>query len=213
MANKAYLFSILALFMGSLTACQNIPAANPINPQQGVVIPNVVAQVDSDGDGVTDDLDQCPATSENVVIDEIGCSISFELVDPSGMELRFFYQNQSLKPQKDIAFVDQDLEQIVTNMTKFPKAFIYIFGHISAVEAKNKANSLLAHNRAQAIKDILVFRGLPSRQIRTFDCGDNQQIAPNDTEEGVSMNQRVYALMTDNRGHESVIDKDGCLEF
>ena len=58
---KSHLFSVLPLSllvsMVSLSACQHTTEPTSIDPQKGGVIPDVVAQVDSDGDGVTDNLD------------------------------------------------------------------------------------------------------------------------------------------------------------
>lgn len=127
--------------MGGLSACQHTKEPTSIDQQQVIVKPNVVVDLDSDGGGVTDDLDQCPTTPEKVDTDKDGCPIISEMMQPSGMELRFFYQNQSLKYRDDIALVEQHLEQIVTKMPKFPEALIYNFGHVSAVETENKANA------------------------------------------------------------------------
>ena len=50
----------------------------------------------------------------------------------------------------------------------------------------------LGRDRAQIIKTALVKRNIATDKIYTFDCADSMPIAPNDTEEGRSMNQRIY---------------------
>lgn len=54
------------------------PAPKPVEPVQEAVVAKaapVVVPVDSDGDGVIDDLDKCPGTPADVKVDAAGCPL------------------------------------------------------------------------------------------------------------------------------------------
>lgn len=212
MPNKAYLFSILVLCMGSLTACQNIPPTDPIPQPQPIVMPNVIVEVDSDGDGVTNEKDDCPTTPENVVTDEMGCPFSIALIGPLTMEVRAFFDKQNLKLQSS-QDVHNQLNKIALKMAEFPKSTVAVLGNMSVIEAKNNPQSRLAHDRAQLVKEILISKGIASERIATFDCADHQQIAPNDTEEATALNRRVYVRMTDGKVYLHELENKFCTEF
>ena len=79
----------------------------------------------------------------------------------------------------------------------------------------------LGRERAQIIKTALVKRNIAADKIYTFDCVDSMPIAPNDTEEGASMNQRIYgkALKADDfytgsgNEHSLTYYKEFCQQF
>ena len=57
----------------TLSACQTADLSKQTS--QTINMPTVVVNLDSDNDGVPDELDQCPNTTENVVMDERGCPV------------------------------------------------------------------------------------------------------------------------------------------
>lgn len=216
MPNKFSLRSTLSLFllvsMGGLSACQNTPITAPIHPQQVIVMPNVIVQVDSDGDGVTDNLDQCSNTPEKVAIDEAGCPVSISLIGLLTMEFRAFFNDQGFKLQSSEA-VYNELNKISIKMAEFPESTISVLGNMSVLEALNNSNSQLAKKRAQLVKEMLIANGVPASRIETFDCADHQQIAPNDTDEATAFNRRVYARMTIGKVYLDELENNICTEF
>ena len=71
----------------TLSACQTADLSKQTS--QTIKMPNITVSLDSDG--VPDALDQCPNTTENVVVDERGCPEITSLIGmPPMMEYRAF---------------------------------------------------------------------------------------------------------------------------
>jgi len=57
-----------------LSACQTTTSAPPSDiPQIDNIVTLIPDVPDSDGDGILDDIDECPSTPDNIVIDARGC--------------------------------------------------------------------------------------------------------------------------------------------
>ena len=152
---------------------------------------------DSDGDGVPDDIDQCPATPWNVVIDERGCPLA-----PIGVGLRMEYRAFFDKDSSELLRKYQDeLDKVGMKMQEYKGAILWVEGHNSRTEVDSadlNNPSPLAQARADNVKNYLIskFNFAPDR-ITTIEYGANRPIAPSDTEEGNMLNRRVYALATE----------------
>ncbi len=81
----------------SLIGCQTTTTSPPKDALQHENIRTMKAEIDSDGDGVSDKLDYCPNTPPNVMIDENGCPPSLEITDKSFIkgEVRVYYDENS----------------------------------------------------------------------------------------------------------------------
>ncbi len=102
------------------------------------------------------------------------------------------------------------LDDITTTLKHFPKWRLRITGHTdSAGDAAY--NEELSMNRANAIKQALVDRGIDGARLETLGTGEQQPVASNDTPEGQALNRRVelerldmrpniVMLMTDDTG-------------
>ncbi|WP_426138049.1 OmpA family protein [Psychrobacter sp. TWR1-1-1] len=211
---------VILISVLTLSACQTPDLSN--QKAQTINMPTVVVNLDSDGDGVPDDLDQCPNTTENVVVDERGCPEITSLIGmPPMMEYRAFFTKDSseLLPQ-----YHDELDRVAEQMNNYDTATIKIEAHVSKDEVNKASTSMLqsnslAKNRALIVKNYLILnhRIEPSR-LTTLDCGIKGSIAPSDTEEGRSMNRRVYSLVTDLKNHkanyhQNDLGSNRCIEF
>ena len=179
----------------ALTGCQTADLSKQTS--QTINMPTVVVNVDSDGDGVPDDIDQCPATPWNVVIDERGCPLA-----PIGVGLRMEYRAFFDKDSSELLPKYQDeLDKVGMKMQEYKGAILWVEGHNSRTEVDSadlNNPSPLAQARADNVKNYLIskFNFAPDR-ITTIEYGANRPIAPSDTEEGNMLNRRVYALATE----------------
>lgn len=133
---------------------------------------------DEDGDGVTDDRDQCPHTPHGARVDSRGC-----WVIPG---LQFDTNSATLRPagrQK----LDED---VVPVLRANPDLRVRIDGHTDA-RGSDAYNQSLSERRARAVMDYLVSAGIPASRLEARGFGESRPIAPNDTAEHMQMNRRT----------------------
>ena len=192
---------VIASFM--LASCQSVPKNTIINKKADNT-PKVMIEphADTDSDGVPDIIDNCPNTPKGVVADEYGCPVAVSLIGNFMMELRVFFKRNSNELQTKYL---PEVEKVAEKMHSNPELVVVLSGHTSELEAAHASVDIygemnqakvdkrqLGRDRAQIIKTALVKRNIATDKIYTFDCADSMPIAPNDTEEGRSMNQRIY---------------------
>jgi len=174
---------------------------------------------DSDGDGVTDNMDRCPGTPRGVRVDSNGCPVKKAMTPaPRGDA-----DNDKVMDDQDVcpgtprnAMVDergcwvlgQDylfdfdkatikqqyypiLDDVVKVMNENPTMNVRLEGHTDSIGAA-AYNKALSVNRAEAVKTYLMNKGgvAPSR-LSTAGYGEDRPIAPNNTKEGRAKNRRV----------------------
>ena len=158
----------------ALAGCQTTITALSKELPQHENIRTLQAAIDSDGDGVLDDIDECPETPPNVVVDAKGCPIE---VDVGGLEMEFngFFPPMSsqLPDIYDAVFV-----KVAESLNDYPKADVFIFGHVATNEIDEDAVATfgfdsLSRNRALMIKDTLVLQhNIDAKRIRTYECSN-----------------------------------------
>lgn len=122
---------------------------------------------DSDGDGVLDNIDECPETPLHMVVDAKGCLIE---VDVGGLEMEFngFFPPKS--SQLPVIY-NEDFITMVKSLNEYPKASVFIFGHAATNEINQDS---LARNRALIVKNTLALQhGIDAKRMRTYDCSNN----------------------------------------
>lgn len=198
-----------------LTGCQTPLKSNALN--QSIEEPPITLVPDipdSDGDGVLDDIDECPATPWKVIIDEAGCPIAGIGVGLK-MEYRAFFDKDSseLLPK-----YQAELDRVAEQMNKYDTATMKIEAHISEDEM-GQVLSALPKNRAMIVKNYLILKhDIEPSRLSTFDCGIRAPISSADTTEGKSMNRRVYGLATEPEDgvvyhNQNDSKSDICIEF
>ncbi len=192
------LWTIASMMIGALalTGCQTADLSN--RTSQTINMPTVVVNLDSDGDGHSDEIDMCPGTPRNIVTDERGCPFTGMGIGLK-MEYRAFFAKGSSELSKEYQL---ELNKVALKLQEYYTATMRIEGHASVDEvdeisdAKSQPNSL-ARNRALIVKNYLVLKHkIEPERLNTFNYDAEQPIASSDTEEGKSMNRRVYGVAT-----------------
>ncbi|MFA6979600.1 MAG: OmpA family protein [Ignavibacteriaceae bacterium] len=149
--------------------------------------------LDADGDKVPDYLDKCPNTPKGVQVDAEGCPMKKETVivikETESLVLsgdtNFEFNKSKLLPSAYAA-----LEGIVVTMKDHPKYKWEIGGYTDGIGSVNY-NKKLSKQRAQAIQDYLVSKGVAKSNLKIVGYGKTNPVATNETVEGRSMNRRV----------------------
>lgn len=193
---KSTLYLAIPVFCSALAllACQTT-AQNPlISDNTNVARPTLLIASDSDGDDVSDELDQCPGTPLNAIVDDRGCPFTAPGLGLK-MEYRAFFDKDSSElPPKYQA----ELDNVGIKMQEYKTSIILIEGHNSRTEVDNasinKPNAL-AQDRANKVKDYLITTyNIDPERITAVEYGARRPIAPSDSEEGNMLNRRVYAI-------------------
>ena len=204
----------------ALTGCQTADLSKQTS--KTINMPTVVVNVDSDGDGVPDELDQCPNTKmeSNIVVDDRGC----HLIMGPDMSLKIEYRAFFAKGSSELLPKYQaELDKVSEIMNTHTTSTMRIEGGISENEIDDgdpiaKSNTL-AKNRALMVKNYLLLKhGIEPSRLTTLNCEARAPIAPNDTEEGMTVNRRVYGVVTkpeeqEGNDYPSNLKAGTCVEF
>ncbi|NIG53246.1 OmpA family protein [Chitinophaga sp. Cy-1792] len=83
-----------------------------------------------------------------------------------------------------------ELDRLVRLLNDNPTLKIEIDGHTDNI-GSDKDNKVLSENRAKAVVDYLVSKGIPAERLSSKGFGKSQPVASNDTEEGRAENRRT----------------------
>lgn len=132
---------------------------------------------DSDGDGVCDDMDQCPNTPVAAKVDKKGCWILPTILFDSD---KFNIHTVYYPGLNDVAHV----------MKRNPDLKIDIQGFTDNT-ASDQYNLRLSEKRAQAVREYLEQKGIAAYRMNVKGLGESNPVSSNDTPEGRATNRRV----------------------
>lgn len=138
----------------------------------------VAKPTDSDGDGVTDDKDQCPNTPVGATVDARGCW-SFETV------VLFDFDSTEIKSEAH-PILNEASDILKIN----PEINVKIDGHTDNIGTFNY-NMKLSKRRAKAVMKYFVSKGVDTKRLTVKGFGLTMPVASNDTKEGRAKNRRV----------------------
>jgi len=191
------------------------PKEEPVIVEEVAVIA-VVAEKDSDGDGVYDALDKCPDTPAGSTVGADGCPISMdddqdgvtndkdlcpntpmgEKVDSNGCPISV---NLHINFANDSAVIPAEANPLLDKYATFLKNNTNYSAKIVGYtddRASMEYNKKLSLRRAQAVVDALVKRGVNPAQLSAIGMGELNPIASNDTAEGRAKNRRIEAELS-----------------
>lgn len=147
--------------------------------------------VDSDGDGVPDDRDECPNTPLNYAVDERGCPIIIEEVARITLAVQFQFDRSDVRPE----YVD-DIRRVAEFLNQHPDTAAVLEGHTCNIGTA-EYNQGLSERRAAAVRQVLVERfGVSNTRITSAGYGESRPAANNDTSAGRERNRRVESSLS-----------------
>lgn len=175
------------------------------------------AVIDSDNDGVADNLDKCPGTPAGVKVDKDGCPLDsdkdgvYDYLDkcpgtPAGVRVDKdgcpMQESITLKVEFDTAKSDikakyhDEIKQVADFMKKYPQTQVVIEGHTDNV-GDEADNVKLSQARANSVKEYLITKlGVEKERLKAVGFGPKKPIASNATAEGKQKNRRVQAVIS-----------------
>ena len=145
--------------------------------------------IDSDGDGVPDDRDQCPNTLEGGQVDAKGCLIINQTVTLSN--INFEFDSARLTRSSELT-----LDRIAESLKAQTDFRVEVGGYTDSV-GNAAYNEELSRKRAESVRQYLVDRGVAADRVTARGYGELNPIASNDTESGRAMNRRVEFRVTE----------------
>ncbi|MBA4318645.1 MAG: cell envelope biogenesis protein OmpA, partial [Flavobacterium sp.] len=144
--------------------------------------------LDADKDGVADKDDDCPTVAGPA--SNKGCpEVTTEALDDLKVEARSVYFDSgksTLKADGTPARLDA-IKEILKN---YPNAKFSVEGHTDS-DGSDAYNQKLSEDRANAVKDALVNRGINADNLTTVGFSESKPVATNKTKSGKAKNRRT----------------------
>ena len=167
-----------------LDQCPNTPFNVPVDSRG--------CPFDSDGDGIPDYMDNCPDTPAGTEVDKFGCplqSTEKELPKITRMtvsgEVNFAIGKANLKPA-----ASNLLNKLLKVLYDNPDTRWRIQGHTDNT-GSYKLNKKLSLERAWAVADYLIAKGVDASRFEVEGVGPDYPIANNSSRSGRKLNRRV----------------------
>jgi len=143
---------------------------------------------DSDKDGVPDNIDKCPDTPKNMLVDHNGCPIITTL------RLNFDFNKTAVKK-----IYYPELKKIAEILKNNPNLKIEVAGHTDSI-GSDEYNLKLSQKRAEAVKNVLIDKfGIDSNRIVAKGYGEKYPLVPNTTATNRALNRRVEIVNISNK--------------
>ncbi|WP_218925184.1 Ig-like domain-containing protein [Vibrio sp. ES.051] len=157
-------------------------------PQPEPVLLVEVQILDADGDGVSDELDQCPDSNIAFQVDELGCTLLEQLNISVRLNIQFGLNSAQVDPK-----YFTELKKVADFMQAHPDSQVVIEGHTD-VQGRALSNLKLSQSRADSVVTILnnKFEVDPSR-ITGIGFGETRLLSDENTAKAHQLNRRVVA--------------------
>ncbi len=139
-------------------------------------------EADDDADGVSNRLDVCADSKPRSRVAADGCDVGQAIALP---DVQFVSGSAQLLPAAKTA-----LDAVAEKLSKLPVFRAEVAGHTDSV-GDAAFNLRLSKARAQTVRDYLIGRGVATEQLSAKGYGETQAIADNKTRAGRTKNRRV----------------------
>ena len=161
------------------------------NSLYGAVVNSVGCFVDGDDDGVADSRDRCPDTASGASVDAEGCAL-FSAPESLHEILSGFAFDQANTVLLR-PFDKEKLQNIAKTITSLSGGDkqVQVIGYTDSI-GPEAYNLKLSERRAQTVADYLASQGV--RNITVKGMGEADFVGDNDTSEGRALNRRVEVI-------------------
>ncbi|HEY8587906.1 MAG TPA: OmpA family protein [Rhodanobacter sp.] len=183
-------------FLGlSIVARLGAPAAAPVAPVVETPPPADCSTMDSDGDGVNDCEDRCPATAAGTIVGPDGCPQKV-VIDLRGVNFKF---DRPSKGETDISKALAEpsadsiavLNQAVDTLQRYPQVKVTVAGYTDSV-GTDAYNQGLSERRASIVYNYLTSHGIDASRLEgPIGHGESNPIGDNDSDAGRAQNRRT----------------------
>jgi outer membrane protein OmpA-like peptidoglycan-associated protein len=163
-----------------LDHCPNSPA--------GSLVDEHGCPRDGDGDRVADNIDRCPNTPAGRAVDAYGCTIIVlpaNAADQMVLRVQFVTNRSELVAASTII-----LDSVAVAINASPGSLWEVQG-FTDIRGTVRANQILSQQRAQAVVDYLVSRGVDRASLTATGFAAERAVGSNATAEGQAANRRV----------------------
>jgi OOP family OmpA-OmpF porin len=193
------------------------PAPEPVAVvEETVVVAAIVADKDTDGDGIYDGLDKCPNTPAGSTVDIDGCPVVMDADQDGVIDAQDLCPNTPIGAKVDAhgcqadidlhinfandsavipASADALLNKYAIFLKNNPNYNAKIVGYTDS-RGNTTYNHKLSERRAKAVMNDLIQRGVNPTQLSAIGMGEENPIATNDTAEGRAKNRRIEEELT-----------------
>jgi len=144
---------------------------------------------DSDRDGISDGVDQCPGTEPGAAVNEVGCPVVIAAPTPPPAAVA---EPQPVYFATDVAVIDDaskaKLDEAAAYLAATPGTRIEITGHADN-RGSEAYNIVLASQRAEAVRQYLLGKGVDAGRLTTLSMGEFNPRADNRTASGRALNR------------------------
>lgn len=115
--------------------------------------------------------------------------------DGNNLNISFRSDNQFKVGSAQFQIAAQnDLNRLTDVVKEFDKTNVTVIGHTDSVGAE-RANQSLSEERAAAVRNQMVARGVAAGRVTTLGLGEGTPVADNSTEHGRQLNRRVEIVV------------------
>lgn len=150
------------------------------NTPRGTAVNSVGCALDSDGDGVVDGSDDCPNTPRGQSVNDRGCHVIFSLEG-----VNFAYDSAVLT-----SAATTKLNAAVAMLKANAGIKIRIEGHTDS-RGSDAYNMSLSDRRAASVLSFLTSNGINASRLTSVGLGESSPVASNETDAGRAQNRRV----------------------
>jgi outer membrane protein OmpA-like peptidoglycan-associated protein len=154
------------------------------NTPHGAKVSKIGCPPDGDGDLVADIQDYCPNTKHGMEVDEIGCPL---IVPGRGLIDGIAFENDS--PRLTSSSKNHLLE-IAENLKKFPNIYFVIEGYSSGTSSSIE-RLYISKARALTVMNVLASHGVPSNKMKAVGLSDMYPLTESTLPSDQILNERI----------------------